>query len=116
MIVFFLTPLIWPFGLFYALRMMENWRWISPQANTAWDHYFTKLKRGSYVIVHMNDGSFIGGKFDRHSYASGYPDSGHLFLEELWEVGQDGNFTTVVFEGQGVILRPSDYKYVRVST
>jgi hypothetical protein len=98
------------------LRLLEGFRLIQPQANTSWDYYFNQLRRGSYVVVHLHDGGYIGGKFGQASYASGYPDSGHLFLEELWEVGNDGNFTGKALTGQGVILRPADYKYVRVST
>jgi hypothetical protein len=95
---------------------MERWRWIQPRARTSWDHYFNSLKRGSYIIVHLNDGNYVGGKYGRASHASSYPDPGHLFLEEIWEVGADGNFTGVVEKGQGVLLRPTDYKYIRVST
>jgi Family of unknown function (DUF6338) len=113
---FFLAPAIWPFLLVTILRQLERLRLIQPQANTSWDYYFNKLRRGSYVIVHLHDRSYIGGKFGRASYASGYPDSGHLFLEELWGVGNDGNFTGKALTGQGVILRPTDYKYVRVFT
>lgn len=112
---FFIAPVAWPFGLTFALMVMERLRWIQPRAKTGWDHYFNKSS-GCYVIVHLNDGTFVGGKFDRASYAGGYPHSGHLFLEEIWEVGADGKFTGVVHRGQGVVLRPSDYKYVRVST
>jgi vacuolar-type H+-ATPase subunit I/STV1 len=113
---FFVAPAVWPFLLVTILRRLEGLRLIQPQANTSWDYYFNQLRRGSYVIVHLHDGSYVGGKFDEASYASGYPDSGHLFLEELWEVGNDGNFTGKALTGQGVILRPTDYKYVRVST
>jgi vacuolar-type H+-ATPase subunit I/STV1 len=116
MFAFFVAPSIWPFLLVVILTLMERLRLIQPRANTGWDHYFNNLRRGSYVVVHLHDGSYIGGKFGQASYASGYPDSGHLFLEELWEIGPEGNFTGEVLEGQGVILRPTDYKYVRVST
>jgi hypothetical protein len=64
----------------------------------------------------MNDGSFKGGVFGINSYASGYPNSGELFLEELWEVDETGAFTGEVFEGQGIVLRASEYKFIRVST
>jgi hypothetical protein len=113
---FFIAPAIWPFVLVNALRWLERWGIIQPQAKTSWDHFFNNIRRGSFVVVHLPDGSYMGGKFGVNSYASGYPDSGHLYLEELWEVGADGNFTGKVLEGQGVILRPTDYKYVRVST
>lgn len=116
MFTFFVAPAIWPFVLVAILKLMERFMLIQPRANTGWDHYFNNLRRGSYVIIHLHDGSYVGGKFGQASYASGYPDSGHLFLEELWEIGADGNFTGEILEGQGVILRPTDYKYVRVST
>jgi vacuolar-type H+-ATPase subunit I/STV1 len=90
MFTFFVAPAIWPFVLVAILKLMERFRLIQPRANTGWDHYFNNLRRGSYGIIHLHDGSYVGGKFGQASYASGYPDSGHLFLEELWEVGADG--------------------------
>lgn len=113
---FFVAPIIWPFILVAALRKMEKLRWIQPRAKTGWDHFFNNLQQGCYIIVQLNDGSYIGGRFGTASHASGYPNPGNLFIEELWEVGEDGNFTGSRLQGQGVILRASDYKYVRVST
>jgi hypothetical protein len=115
-ICLFMLPMFWPFALSVILDLMAKFRWIQPRAKTAWDHYFKNLKQGSYVIVHMNDGSFKGGVFGINSYASGYPNSGELFLEELWEVDETGAFTGEVFEGQGIVLRASEYKFIRVST
>lgn len=113
---FFVVPIVWPFVLVAILRQMEKLRWIQPRAKTGWDHFFNNLQQGCYIIAQLNDGSYIGGRFGTASHASGYPNPGNLFIEELWEVGEDGSFTGVVLQGQGVILRATDYKYIRVST
>ena len=116
MICFFSAPILWPFMLFNFIKLLEKARLIRARAKTSWDSYFGRLQRGCFIIVHMNDGTYVGGKFDVLSYASSYPNPGHLFIEELWEVDQDGVFTGKIFVGEGVILRPTDYKYLRVST
>ncbi|NCT41203.1 MAG: hypothetical protein GW778_06045 [Alphaproteobacteria bacterium] len=113
---FFITPAIWPFVLIKTLKEMEKNKLIKPRMKTAWDHYFTNLREGSYVIVHMNDGTHIGGMFGEKSYASGFPNTGEIYIEELWDVNKDGKFTGTSLKGQGIIIKADQYKYIRVSS
>ncbi|MCH9051476.1 MAG: hypothetical protein IIA72_10385 [Proteobacteria bacterium] len=89
---FVVVPVLWPFLLVWVLRAATRWEWVLEQARTAWDDFFSKASKGCWIIVELNDGSRIGGRFGENSYASAYPDSGHIYLEELWEVNEDGTF------------------------
>ena len=62
----------------------------------------------------MKDGGRIGGKFDVNSYATAYPDTGHLYLEELWTLDADGTFLEPYPGRPGIVLRPEDYDYVLI--
>lgn len=116
MLSFFIAPIVWPFLLVWILTAMEHARWIQPRARTSWDHFVGNLREGCFIIVHLSDGSFIGGRFGQQCHAGGYPEHGHLFIEEIWDTDADGQFTGIAYEGQGIILRPFDYKFIRVST
>jgi hypothetical protein len=102
--------------LIKVLRFAEEKALIAVQAKTAWNAFFERQRQGFWIQVVLNDGSLVGGKFDEDSYASAHPDPGHLHIEELWEVDPNGAFLNVKAGSPGVILRPTDYKFVRVYT
>ena len=65
-------------------------------------------------MVKMKDGDIIGGRFTKNSYASAYPNPGHIYIEELWDVSKDKTFDAPIVGSSGVILRPDDYDYLWV--
>ncbi len=113
---FVIAPIFWPFGLVKALEFAAKKDWILIQARNSWDSFFHRQRRGCWVIVLLNDNSFIGGKFSQNSFASSYPDSGHIFIEELWLVNDQAQFVEKIGGSRGAILRPTDYKYITVIT
>lgn len=115
-ISFVIAPAVWPFLLVRFLRIAERQGVIAVRAKTAWDAFFEKQRQGFWIQVVLNDGTVLGGKFGKASYASAYPEPGHLHIEELWEIDQAGAFQNVKVGSPGVILRPSDYKFVKVYT
>ncbi len=111
---FIVVPVVWPFLVVTLLQMAEAWGWIAVRAKTAWDDFFGQRKAGCWLQVILNDDTVIGGRFDQRSYASSWPDPGHLFLEELWHIDAYGVFRYQIVGNPGVLLRPSDYKRVLV--
>lgn len=89
--------------------------WILQRAPTAWDHFFGSAKEGLFVQARLKDGTVVGGRFkQKSSYASASPRPGHIFITEEWTIGDDGGFVEPN-EGVALLLRPSDYDYIRVS-
>jgi hypothetical protein len=111
---FVILPAIWPLVVVRLLRWAEKERWIGLQARTAWDDFFFTLEKGCWLQVTLTNGAVVGGRFDRESFASAYPDPGHLYLEELWEIDAEGSFVKPLNGNPGILLRPSDYKFVKV--
>jgi uncharacterized protein DUF6338 len=111
---FVCAPAVWPFALVSLLRWTERRGWISIRAHTAWDDFFSRQRSGCWLQVELNDGRVFGGRFGRRSYASAYPDPGHLLIEELWKVDDEGYFTEPWPGNAGLLLRPTDYRLVRV--
>ena len=113
---FIVCPVFWPFVFVWMLRKAEARRWISVRAKTAWDDFFNRQERGFWVQVMLNDDRLVGGRFSERSYASSYPEPGHIFIEELWTIDQEDRFGERLDGVPGIILRPSDYKFVKVFT
>lgn len=95
------------------IRIAERKKWISVQARTALDDVISRLSEGCFLVVTLQDGKTIGGRFGHNSFASSYPDSGHLFIQELWDIEGD-NLLKQSVGSQGIILRPGDYKHIRI--
>ena len=108
------APAIWPFAAHRLLRLAERKRLISPQARTAWDDFFYSHPSGVWVQVVLTDGSVVGGIFGQDSFASSYPEPGHIYIQELWQIDAQGHFVQQQIGGPGILLRPDDYRYVKV--
>ncbi len=113
-LAFIVVPVIWPFWLLAVLHWAERHDCIAVRAKTAWDYFFGQRKIGCWVQIVLNDDSVIGGRFDTKSYASSWPEPGHLYLEELWHIDPFGAFRHQLSGNPGVLLRLTDYKRVLV--
>lgn len=113
-LAFVVLPSGYPFLLRRVLRWAEGRGWIQVQAKSAWDDFFGSRERGCWVQILLNDDKWVGGRFDRASFASSYPEPGHILVEELWSIDEDGRFQERLPGNPGLILRPTDYKIIRV--
>ena len=77
----------------------------------AWDEFFTR-REPAWVIVHLPDGRLVGGYFGEKSYATLAPQSGHLYIEQLWQISETGEFLEQIPSTKGALFRPSDYQWV----
>lgn len=106
-LLFIVLPSIWPF-LYIKLY---NWKWfakhiIDPHP-TAWDYQFSKGKT-YWVIVHLKDKRKIGGLFGLDSYASNYPNKQQIYLQEVWEIDDDGIFKNKINQTKGILILDSE--------
>lgn len=108
------APAVWPRVLVLMLRFAEDRRTILPRSRTAWDHYFASLRDGVWVQAVLQDGSVVGGVFGRDSFASSYPEPGHIYIQELWQIDAQGHFVSPMNGSPGILLRPDDYRYLKV--
>lgn len=78
---------------------------------TAWDYKFSNLKQGRRITVALNDGKYIRGIYYNKSMASsddGYKD---LYLEEVWQLGDNDNWVRVV-GSDGIWISPNVIKWI----
>ena len=57
-----------------------------------------------WVIIHLEDGRKIGGKFDKDSFASSYPEEEQIYLEEVWKLDEEGKFIEPIERSKGIII------------
>lgn len=113
LLVCLLGPAAWP----WLLRSAQKWLAerdivLRPHFN-AWDDYFSR-KEACWVIIHLSDGSSVGGYFGQKSRASTGSQAGNIYLEEIWQLGSSGDFLKAVPESKGAIFRPGDYLWIEM--
>lgn len=106
-------PVAWPILFQIAKRFALKGGWLVGTERSAFDFAF-RGKQTLWVIVHMKDGRLVGGYFGLNSYATVEKDSGHLYLEELWKLGDEGQFVSPIAGSMGAIFRPDDYDWIEV--
>lgn len=106
-------PVAWPILFRAGQRWAARRGWVMSPHRTAWDDFFSR-KQPCWVVVHLNDGSLVGGYFGEFSIASVGTEAGHIYLEEVWQLDATGAFANAVPESKGAIFRPSDYLWLEL--
>lgn len=99
-LVFFLEVLVLPalLGLLFGWNLSRGWNNallrrlsmpVQSPVRRAYDYAFGQVWSEGFVIVTYTDGSRIYGYFGGISLASTDPDRSDLFLERLYDVGED---------------------------
>lgn len=109
--IIFFAPIGWP-ALFLSII---RWKWlskhiISPIKNP-WDHFFNK-RHSCWIVVNLKSGEKIAGKYCQNSFASSYPHKNQLYLEELWDLNENGAFTNSRKDTKGVIIFGEEIKSI----
>lgn len=111
---FAIGPIVWPFLLDRALGFLSRRDWITYGERSGWDYFFKKRRR-CWLIIHMPDGTRIGGAFKDDSFATVHPVSGHLFIEEVWTLDEEsGRIVGDEPASHGLILKPNDYRFIEI--
>lgn len=106
-VIICVVPGLWPI----VLLKMSSWRPIAKHVihpiQKPWDYVFGR-REPFWVIVHLADGRRIGGRFDRKSFASSYPATEQIYMEEVWELDENGAFKKPTDRSRGIILLGRD--------
>lgn len=108
-----ILPAFWPFPARWLMDALQKRGVILITSRSAWDDVFLR-DEPYFVIVHLKDGGRVGGYYGSKSFAGLHPISGHLYLEQLWYLDEQGRFMSAVPDSRGLILRPDDYNYIEL--
>jgi hypothetical protein len=79
---------------------------------SAWD-YVVGLKEGFYVRVHLRDSDrIIGGVYGTSSFAADESEAVDLYLEELWQINDAGEFVAPIPTTRGVWIPRDSAQYI----
>lgn len=86
--VLIISPMALSYGLI-KIRKLDFFQNNAPHpVKKPWDFVFQK-RDWYWVIIELNDGSKVAGKYAGDSFASSYPASEQIFLEERWHLDED---------------------------
>ncbi len=103
LLIIFLAPILWPIVFLRLLSWPPIAKYVVSPIQKPWDYVFGK-RQAFWVIVHLKDGRKVGGKYDRNSFASSNPAEEQIYVEELWELGEQGNFIKPVERSKGMVI------------
>ena len=112
-IIFILGPVAWPFVFVKIIRSERLMKHLQMPYPTAWDAFFDR-RQPCFLLVHLKDGTIIGGYFGPGSYAGAFPQDGDLYIAAVYQFDDAGNFAQPVPYTRGVLLRKEDYAYIEV--
>lgn len=96
-------PILWPLFFYKLLTWKKLQKYILHPFSRAWDYVFNK-REAMWVIVHLKDGNMVGGRYDTNSFASSYPSKEQIYLEEVWELDENGGFKQSINNSKGVLI------------
>jgi hypothetical protein len=76
-----------------------------------WDDVFNQRK-SYWVIIHLKDGRKIGGKYGKLSRASAFPNNRQIYLEKLWELGENNEFSKKIERSKGALFFEDDISII----
>jgi hypothetical protein len=108
-----IIPAVLALLLDWILNWFEERGWILGRPKSGWDAFFL-TKQPAKILVHLKDGTLLGGQVGGDSYAGLFPDSGYIYIEKTWRVSDTGKFEEQISDSLGAILRPDDYDFVEL--
>ena len=113
LLMILIGPVIWPI-LLYNIRTSKFFkeRFLIPIPKS-WDYFFSKREE-CFVLIHLTNGALIGGIYSNKSYASSYPESEDLYIEEVWEINNKGHFINKIEGTIGLWIPKTSYNYIEL--
>jgi hypothetical protein len=111
--VLLVAPVLLPFGWTRLLRLRWVARVVQAPYPTPWDWYFSR-RRPVFMLIHLTDGSVVGGYWGEQSYASSYPEQGDLYLSAVYKVDDSGQFEAPLEDTDGLLIRKDQYSYLEL--
>lgn len=102
LLILIAAPAIWP----WVYLRLSSWhpvaKYLVHPIRKPWDYVFGK-RETYWVIVHLQDGRRIGGRFDTQSFASSSPAEEQIYLEQVWALDDSGRFLHAIDRSRGTI-------------
>ena len=101
--ILFIAPIIWPVILLNIRKISFIAKYTLHPIEKPWDYVFYK-KEAYWIIIHLKNGTRIGGRFDNNSFASSSPSREQIYIEEVWNIDEDGKFIKPIERSKGFLI------------
>jgi hypothetical protein len=108
-------PVAWPPLWVWIATKTKLRKWLIIPYRSASDYFFSR-RSTCFVVVHLKDGSMIGGWLGEASYVTTYPESGDLYLSAAVRLAADGELGAPVPTSLGVLVRRDEYTHLELHT
>jgi len=106
------VPALWPVLFYRVLSSGRPFaRYFRHPIRKPWDYVFGK-RQPFWVVVHLQDGRKIGGRFGFGSFASSSPAEEQIYIEEVWSLDEHGAFLNPIDQSAGIIIMQSQIALV----
>jgi hypothetical protein len=112
-LLLFVTPVAWPLILVSIFKSKRLASRIQIPYPTAWDFFFDQREPG-FLLIHLTNGTLLGGYWGANSYAGSFPNDGDIYLEAVYSIDETGKFGQPIANTRGVLLRKEQYSYVEL--
>lgn len=105
-------PVLWPI-LLKVVATRKFQRIIINPIPRAWDYFFG-LGQDRFMLIHLKDGSLVGGVYHVKSFASSYPAPEDIYLQEVWRVDEQGAFIEKIPQSIGMLVTRDLIEYIEM--
>ena len=99
----FITPLLLTWILSIILKTRSFGKFFVSPEKVPWDWHFSR-RESYWVIVTLNDGRKIGGKYGMKSRSSASPKPKEIYIEDVWKLDDKCNFVESKKRNQGILI------------
>jgi len=89
---------------------------ITDPSPTAFDHFFQE-GLSCYIVFHLKSKETLGATFHKNSFATAYPDTQQIYVEQLWVIDPvTRHFIQPMTNTKGAIIKLDDCDYIEMFT
>jgi hypothetical protein len=110
-LIMVIFPACWPVVFLRLSRWRRVAKYFVHPIRKPWDYVFGK-RCPFWIIVHLQSGQKLGGRFDTESFASSDPAEEQIYLQEVWILDEAGRFIGQVERSRGIIIMKSEIRAV----
>lgn len=120
-LLYFLIPVLIGIALAYAYQHKILYKTaelahlrLAHHLSAAWDYAFEELPSSTYLLVTLQDGSRIAGRWAVGSFAASGKDERDLLIAEMWKPGFEGEAWTQLTPPRAVLVCGKDIKSIEL--
>jgi hypothetical protein len=112
--VLFIAPILWV--LIWSYLRKQKWlrRFTPHPVNSCWDYVFEGQDEYFWIKVTLKNGTQIAGLYADKSFVTNSPAPEQLYLQELWELNDEGGFDAPKTKTRGILILANEISFIEL--